>query len=73
MSLRRRFLNNWLRAVEKPRMRRAEHPAPLRRALEVQARIFFHAPRGTRKSWITLGPVNALEVLPALPRDTLLH
>ena len=65
MTLRRRFLNNWLRAVEKPRMRRAAHPAPLRRALEAQARMFFHAPRGTRKSWITLGPVNALEVLPA--------
>ncbi|MGB3244764.1 MAG: alpha/beta hydrolase [Sulfitobacter sp.] len=43
---------------------RSRTPVPLRRALETQARLFFHAPRGTRRCWITLGQVKALEVVP---------
>lgn len=64
MSLRRYFLNAWLRAVEKPRMRRAETPEPLRKALEIQSKLFFHAPRDTTKRWITLGGMPALEIDP---------
>ena len=64
MSLRRLLLIRWLRAVEKPRIRRAVTPEPLRRALELQARLFFHAPRGTQKNWIKLGNIAALEVVP---------
>ena len=65
MSLRRHMLNAWLRRVEKPRIARAKDPKPLRRALETQARLFFHAPRGTQKSWTMLGNIEALEVVPA--------
>lgn len=64
MSWVRPLLNRWLRLVEKPRIRRATHLAPLRRALEVQAKLFFHAPRGTRKNWIKLDHSKALEVRP---------
>lgn len=65
MTLRRRALNRWLKMVEKPRIVRAKDPAPLRRALEMQARFFFHSPRGTQQSWTMLGNVEALEVVPA--------
>jgi len=65
VSFRRRLLNGWLRRVEKPRIARATHPQSLRRALEMQARLFFHAPRGTQQSWTMLGKVEALEVVPA--------
>ncbi len=64
MTLRRRLLNRWLRLVEKPRIARAKTPDPLRRALELQARLFFHAPRGTQQQWITLGTADALEMTP---------
>lgn len=64
MSLRASLLNRWLRMVEKPRIRRADHPAPLRRALEFQSKLMFHPPRGTKKRWVELGSRNALEVTP---------
>ena len=64
MSFQRHLINRWLRMVEKPRIARATTPEPLRRALEFQSRLFFHAPRGTRKSWTTLGPIDALEMVP---------
>ncbi len=64
MSLCRRLLNAWLRIVEKPRIRRAKTPDGLRRALEFQARLFFHPPRGTRKNWTRLGQMRALEMTP---------
>lgn len=69
MSLRRQFLNFWLKVVEKGRIRRATDPAPLRRALELQARLFFHPPRGTQKNWIKLGQIDALEMLPVHVAD----
>jgi len=65
MTLRRRMLNGWLRRVEKTRIARASHPEPLRRALELQSRLFFHPPRGTEQSWMDLARVEALEVVPA--------
>lgn len=64
MSLRASLLNRWLRMVEKPRIRRADHPAPLRKALEFQSKLMFHPPRGTQQRWIELGTRTALEVMP---------
>lgn len=68
MSLRAGLLNTWLRWVEKPAMARAQDPAQLRRRMEMHARLFFHAPRGTRMQWQVLehgqNRVDALEVAP---------
>lgn len=64
MSIRRHLLNTWLKAVEKPRMMRAETPNSLRKALEIQSKLFFHAPRGTSMKWTTLGGLDALEIEP---------
>ncbi len=68
MSLRARLLNRWLRGVEKPMMARAIGAEPLRRRLDLNARLFFHAPRGTRMQWQVLEQnqrkVDALEVVP---------
>ncbi|MEM6304112.1 MAG: alpha/beta hydrolase [Pseudomonadota bacterium] len=70
MSPVRPLLNTWMRLVEKPRVRRANHPALLRRALERNRRIFFHPPRGTQQSWTRLGCIDALEVVPPNLSDT---
>lgn len=63
-----RLLNAWLRRVEKPRMARAKGPEDLRRSLEQQARLLFHAPRGTQMQWQVLetgaGRIEALDVVP---------
>lgn len=48
MSLARRLLNPWLRVTEKRRLAHEQDPVALRRAFEARARMFFHAPRGTR-------------------------
>ncbi|AXI43494.1 alpha/beta hydrolase fold domain-containing protein [Sulfitobacter sp. SK011] len=64
MSLQRYLLNGWLRRVEKPRMVRAQTPEPLRRALEFQAKLLFHAPRGTTQRWTKLAHLPALEIVP---------
>lgn len=45
MSLMRRLLNPYLRVMEKRRLRNAKSPKALRRALEMNARLFF-LPRG---------------------------
>ena len=63
MSIRRRLLNLWLRTVEKRRMRTGS-VAQLRRALDLQARLFFHAPRGTKSSWSKYGGIPCLEMTP---------
>jgi len=70
VSLRRRALNQWLRRVEKPKMRRAKSAEALRRNLELQARLFFHPPRGTRFAWRALeaGSVTAPMARAVLPR-----
>lgn len=67
MSIARRLLNIWLCRVEKLRMRNGSINA-LRRAMEGQARLFFHAPRGVRKSWTDLGAVPCLELIPRTAR-----
>ncbi len=63
MSLLRRPLNLWLRTVEKRRMRKGD-VASLRRALELQSRLFFYPPRGTTHSWTEHGGVPCLTITP---------
>ncbi len=63
MSVVQRLLNSWLRAVEKRRLRTGT-PAALRKALEVQARLFFHGPRGTQQRWTSYGDIPCKEVTP---------
>lgn len=63
MSRRQRILNFWLRTVEKPRMRRGT-PASLRRALEMEALLFFHGPRGCKRHWEDAGGVPCLRLDP---------
>lgn len=74
MSIARRLLNMWLYHVEKRRVRNSSVEV-LRRAMERQARLFFHAPRGVRKSWTDLGAVRCLELRPrtAHPGRVLLY
>ncbi len=77
MSVMARILNGWLRRVERPAMTRAAGPEALRRRFDFQARLFFHAPRGTQMRWQTLEhearTVEALEVVPrTLESDTVL-
>lgn len=64
MSLRAQLLNRWLRLVEKPALARAVDPAAMRRRFELNAKLFFHPPRGTRQSWTKLATVRALEISP---------
>ncbi len=63
MSLMRHILNPWLRAVEKRRLRNGT-PAQIRSALEVQSRMLFWGPRGSRQAWRTYGDIPCLEVTP---------
>lgn len=69
MSLRARVLNQWLRRVEKPAMARATDPILMRDRFERHARLFFRAPRGTQRQWITLEQgqrrMDALDMVPA--------
>lgn len=67
MSLRRSLLNGWLRRITKRRLRRGT-PAQLRRAMEIEAKLFFRPPRGTERRWIDLGAVRALELCPVAMR-----
>ncbi|WP_254694111.1 alpha/beta hydrolase [Sulfitobacter sp. SK012] len=45
-------------------MRNAIGPMELRYNFEKQARLLFHAPRGTTKRWTALGGVDTLELTP---------
>lgn len=63
MSIMRRILNRWLRLVEKRRLRVAS-PKMIRRALEVQSRLFFYAPRGTKSRWVDHNTIPCLEIAP---------
>jgi len=66
VSLRARFLNSLLRQTEKRILARATDPAVLRGNIERSARLFFHPPRGTRFSNISLGAaqIAAVEITP---------
>lgn len=74
MSLMRRMLNPWLRTVEKRRLRTGT-PQQLRRALELQSRLFFHGPLGTKSEWRTYGETPCLELTPRghVPHRVLLY
>lgn len=74
MSLMRRLLNPWLRTFEKRRLRSGS-PAVIRRALEVQARLLFHGPRGAKQRWTKLGEIPCLEITPrdVQPKRALLY
>ena len=61
MSIVQKLLNPWLRTVEKRRIKTGT-PEQLRRALEVQSRLFFHAPRGTKFSATDLNGIPCQEV-----------
>lgn len=69
MSLIAPLLNRWIKWVEKPALRRATQAGPIRRRFELNAKLFFHAPRGTQKQWQVLEHegrrVEALDVVPA--------
>ncbi len=66
MSQRARLLNGWLRQTEKRFLARATQPAVLRGHVERSARLFFHPPRGTKFTNISLGEAQlpAVEVTP---------
>ena len=64
MSVVQKLLNPWLRSVEKRRIRTGT-PRQLRRALELQSRLFFHAPRGTKFNAMTLSGIPCQQVTSA--------
>lgn len=69
MSVLRPLINTYLRRIEKPRMRRATGPEPLRRSLELQAKWMFYPPRGTQQQWQVLdADGRRVEALEAVPR-----
>lgn len=61
MSWRRAALNHWLRRVERPKLARGT-PDRLRRNLELNARLFFHPPLGSRIAPVETGDVPGLSV-----------
>lgn len=75
MSLQARLLNQWLRLTEKPKLARAADPVAFRKSFEAKARLFFHAPIGTRREWEPLGSGRALKITPphATGRPTILY
>ncbi|WP_299294091.1 alpha/beta hydrolase fold domain-containing protein [uncultured Tateyamaria sp.] len=75
MSWQARLLNIWLRATEKPFLTRAKTARALRVSFDLKARLFFHAPFGTRKKTQTLADRPALFVTPrgVTPRRVILH
>lgn len=62
MSVIKPVLNTWLRYTEKPSLARAIDPVRLRRGFETKARIYFHAPRGTRYESETIADVPCTTV-----------
>ena len=64
MSVVQKPLNLWLRTVEKRRIKNGT-PQQLRRALDVQSRLFFHAPRGTKFRVATFNGVPCQQVTSA--------
>ncbi len=72
MSVIRPLLNIYLRQFEKRRLARSHDIAQARRAFARNARLFFHAPRGTRITTMTLpNDGSALRVTPRNLRSDL--
>ncbi|HKL68213.1 alpha/beta hydrolase [Salibaculum sp.] len=67
MSLRARILNTLLRRIERPALARmpAHPPKKIRDRFDMQARLFFRPPRGTRVEQTSVAGLSALEVGPA--------
>lgn len=63
MSWLRGPLNTWLRAVEKPALRRGT-PERVRRRFELIARLFFHGPKDVAAAWGEVGGVATLGLTP---------
>lgn len=64
MSRRARFLNWWLRHVEKPALARmtVDDLARVRRRFEFQARLLFPLPRGLPRRWTVRAGMPTLEI-----------
>ncbi|MEZ5716248.1 MAG: alpha/beta hydrolase [Paracoccaceae bacterium] len=62
-SLRARAVNRILKLTEKRRLARIEQPQDLRPGFERSARLFFHAPRGSRFDPVTLADRPGLKVV----------
>ncbi|MEP4197023.1 MAG: alpha/beta hydrolase [Aliishimia sp.] len=64
MSLMRPILNLWLRLTEKTHLARVQDANSLRRAFEMKAKLFFHAPFGTKCADSAMAniPVRSLNV-----------
>ena len=68
MSLIRPLLNFYLRTIEKRRLAKTAEVAVIRKRFALTARLFFHAPRGTRMAKLTLP--DGCDVLEVMPRQT---
>lgn len=73
MSLRRHLLNPWLRVTERRRLAQASDPGPLRRAFEVNARLFFRPPPGSGFATVEIAGSPATRVEPARRGPLLLY
>jgi acetyl esterase/lipase len=62
VSWQQALLNPALKLIERRHMARAKGPKALRRAFELKAKLFFHAPRGTSLDWTDLGGTSALRI-----------
>lgn len=68
----RRLLNLYLRLTERRFLARAEDPEAIRASFEKKARLYFHAPFGTKQSEIELAGRPALDVTCGPAGDTVL-
>ena len=62
MSWQQKLLNPALKLIEKRHMANAKGPEILRKAFELKAKMFFHAPRGTEMEWFDVGGTSALRI-----------
>ena len=62
MSWQQKLLNSALKLIEKRHMANTKGPESLRKAFELKAKIFFHAPRGTEMEWFDVGGTSALRI-----------
>ncbi len=60
MSWQQKLLNPALKLIEKRYMANAKGPEILRKAFELKAKMFFHAPRRAEMEWFDVGGTSAL-------------
>lgn len=68
MSWQSRALNVYLKLTERRHIAHARDPGHLRRSFERKARLFFHAPRGTRFEPLTIDGIDVLRIAPQRAR-----